>query len=131
MERNGNIFGWKYIDDLETNIRSCGSLPELSQNNGLGWFFSFYINVDLLRHTSNYETGSLSEHHFQVEPENISKPKPVKRKSQIFSDCENELPMCSRLHKNEVRRKKYQVKKDQINKGRHEKYAENKKASSF
>ena len=42
MERNGNIFGWKYIDDLQTNIKSCVYLHELFQSNSLGWYHCWF-----------------------------------------------------------------------------------------
>ena len=40
MKRNGNIFGRKYIDNLQANKISRGSLHEFFQNNSLDWFFS-------------------------------------------------------------------------------------------
>ena len=69
-----------------------------------------------LRHNSNNETGSLSEHYFQVDLGDISKSKVVKRKSQISPHYENGLPTFSKLDKNEVCRKKYRIRKDQTNK---------------
>ena len=73
-----------------------------------------------------YETASLREHYFRVDLEDISKSKAVKRKYEISSHCENGIPMFSKLDKNEVHRKKYQIRKDQINKVWRKKYAEKK-----
>ena len=55
----------------------------------------------------------------------------VKRKSQIVLHSENGLPMFSKLNKNEVLMKKYQVLKDPANKAWGKKTSREKKASSF
>ena len=120
--------GWKYLDDLQTNINVFRSLQALFQCNSFGWFFGIYIDNDIF--TAENENEGRNDLSSGVSVD-ISKATINFKQTELATEQEHAANDILKIEKNEARRKRYEETKEHINAVRRKKYMEKKQASNF